>query len=315
MIHLGDKDQLASVEAGAILGDICGKGRIRHYSDIYCRMYKDITGETIEKHSPEDKVPAIADCIVELHRSYRFGSGSGIGVASQFVNRGEIDDALTAIKDTRFTDIEWRPLPRTDVLAMEMKNIVIQGYRDYLQTDDPSRALELFDQFRVLCALREGPYGVIAINRAIEQALISERFIKPDSQWYVGRPVMVTVNDYNLKLYNGDIGIILPDSDFNNEPRAFFRDTDDRLRRIPPVRLPRHETVYAMTVHKSQGSEFDKALIILPDKDSPVLTRELIYTAITRAKEKAVLWGAENVFREAVSRQIERTSGLSDTWY
>jgi exodeoxyribonuclease V alpha subunit len=123
---------------------------------------------------------------------------------------------------------------------------------------------------------------------------------------------MITRNDYNLKLFNGDVGIILPDSESSRELRAYFPSEEGTIRKFPPLRLPEHETVYAVTVHKSQGSEFDNVLLLLPDVEAPVLTRELIYTGITRARERVAVWGKEEVFRAAVSRRIERTSGLRD---
>jgi exodeoxyribonuclease V alpha subunit len=153
---------------------------------------------------------------------------------------------------------------------------------------------------------------VVAINLLVEQILREEKLIKPDTKWYPGRPVLITRNDYNLRLFNGDMGIVLPDPSANDDLRVFFLAIDGKLRKFHPFRLPEHETVYAMTVHKSQGSEFGKVLLLLPDRESPVLTRELIYTSITRAKEGVEIWGAEDIFRTAVSRCIERTSGLRD---
>jgi exodeoxyribonuclease V alpha subunit len=123
---------------------------------------------------------------------------------------------------------------------------------------------------------------------------------------------MITKNDYGMKLFNGDVGLILPDPERNGELGAFFRDVAGGLRRFAPVRLPAHETVYALTIHKSQGSEFDHILMILPDKDAPVLTRELIYTAITRARKSVTVWGEEELFIRAVSRRSVRSSGLRD---
>jgi exodeoxyribonuclease V alpha subunit len=123
---------------------------------------------------------------------------------------------------------------------------------------------------------------------------------------------MVTKNDYNLRLFNGDVGITLLDKEGNNELRVFFPSAEGGIRKFPPLRLPEHETVYAMTVHKSQGSEFNRVLFILPDVSARVLTRELIYTAITRAKEKVEVWGREEIFHTAVSRRISRASGLRD---
>ena len=145
-----------------------------------------------------------------------------------------------------------------------------------------------------------------------EKILKAEGLIDPAGEWYAGRPVLITSNDYHLRLFNGDVGMALPDPVANQELRVFFPAPDGTLRKIHPVRLPEHETVYAMTVHKSQGSEFDKLLLLLPNRDAPVLTRELLYTGITRAKEAVEIWATEAVFRTAVSRRIERTSGLRD---
>ena len=136
--------------------------------------------------------------------------------------------------------------------------------------------------------------------------------MEPCKTWYPGRPVLITRNEYNLRLFNGDVGIVLKDPEVDHDLRVFFPDADGTLRKIHPLRLPEHETVYAMTVHKSQGSEFDHVLFIMPDRDYPVLTRELIYTGITRARKRIEIWGNEDVFREAVSRRTERTSGLRD---
>jgi exodeoxyribonuclease V alpha subunit len=192
---------------------------------------------------------------------------------------------------------------------------VISGFKNYLKAveyGDPRNALELFDQFRILCGLREGPYGIHAINVLVERILAEASSIRPQTQWYQGRPVLITRNDYTLRLFNGDVGVIMRDQEAHNELRAFFPAPEGKLRKLPPIRLPEHETAYAITVHRSQGSEFNMVLFLLPERDALVLTRELIYTAITRAKERAEVWGKENVFLAAVCRRIVRTSGLRD---
>jgi len=153
---------------------------------------------------------------------------------------------------------------------------------------------------------------VSALNSLSERILGNAGLIDPANRWYKGRPLLITRNDYNLRLFNGDVGIVLPDAESGNDLRVFFPAADGTLRKLHPLRVPEHETVYAMTVHKSQGSEFDNVLFILPDKDYPVLSRELLYTGITRAREGIEIWGGEEVFREAVSRRIDRTSGLRD---
>ncbi len=131
-------------------------------------------------------------------------------------------------------------------------------------------------------------------------------------QWYRGRPIMITRNDYNLKLFNGDIGVVFPDAEANDEMRVCFAYADGAIRKFPPSRLPAHETVFAMTIHKSQGSEFGAVLLILPGDDAPILTRELIYTGLTRARDHVEIWSPESVLRAALSKRASRTSGLRD---
>jgi exodeoxyribonuclease V alpha subunit len=219
---------------------------------------------------------------------------------------------MDLMKSGSYGDIQWKEFPRTDVLPAVLKDRIIEGFSAYLKETDPAKAFDLFNRFRILCALREGPHGIHYMNLLIEQVLKDEGLIKRDGRWYAGRPVMITRNDYNLRLFNGDVGITLPDPKLGNELRVFFPAPDGSMRTFPPLRLPDHETVYAMTVHKSQGSEFDQVLFLMPDRSVPVLTRELVYTAITRAKERVEVWGKEEVFKGAISRRIERLSGLRD---
>ena len=163
----------------------------------------------------------------------------------------------------------------------------------------------------VLCALRNGPFGVSGLNQMTEEILEEAGLIKLTGPWYAHRPIMVTRNDYNLKLFNGDIGVVMTDR-ATGEPRAFFPGPGDEVRMFLPLRLPEHETAYALTVHKSQGSEFERVLFILPDRESPVLSRELLYTGITRGRRSVELWFEEKVFEVALSRRVRRTSGLFD---
>ena len=312
LILLGDKDQLASVEAGAVLGDICDTGNAHNYSRRFCINLKKITGYEIMSHEDADEASSIQDCIVQLPKSYRFVKDSGIDALSRAVNTGNGDLAISLLRGDRSADIKWKDFPKVNVLAQNMRNKIMQGFGNYLKANEPRQIYSLLEKFRILCALREGPYGVVAINFLIEQILKEEKVIEPEKRWYRGRPVLITTNDYNLRLFNGDIGIVLPDPEENNDLRAFFPASDGSLRKFYPLRLPEHETVFAMTLHKSQGSEFDSVLLILPDRENPVLTRELIYTGITRAKESVEIWGTEDVFRLAVSRSIERSSGLRD---
>jgi exodeoxyribonuclease V alpha subunit len=309
LILLGDKDQLSSVEAGAVLGDICDTGRSRPFSKGFCAEMQETAGYEMRgaKVAPE-----MSDSIVQLIRSYRFGDESGIASASRSVNEGNADAALKIFQDATGGDLHWNLLPSPKSLLHALKDRVLEEFHFLFQVSDPQEALDHLDRFRIICALRQGPFGVNTVNLLVEHLLRGQKLIRGEGRWYRGRPVMITRNDYNQHLYNGDIGIALPDPGSDGELRVFFRAPDGALRLLHPVRLPEHETVYAITVHKSQGSEFDRLLLILPDKDSPVLTRELVYTGITRAREGVEVWGRENVFRAAVGRRTTRVSGLRD---
>jgi exodeoxyribonuclease V alpha subunit len=312
LILLGDKDQLASVEAGAVLGDICDTGQPHGFSSDLLNRFREITGHPGEICPGTSSGPAIRDSVVELKKSYRFGRESGIRALSRVVNQGDGNQALRILKSGEYDDIQWATLSEPDALYRRLREKLLRGYKPCFETKDPFEAHHLFGRFRILCALRKGPYGVSVQNALVEQVLREENLIDTDKRWYRGRPVMIAKNDYNLGLFNGDIGIILPDPAADQDLRAFFLSPAGALRRFLPARLPDHETVYAMTVHKSQGSEFDKALLILPDRPTPVLTRELIYTGITRAKKRITVWGREKIFVEGVGQRIERSSGLRD---
>jgi exodeoxyribonuclease V alpha subunit len=325
VILLGDKDQLASVEAGAVLGDICSAaatlkvGRVtpcapsavvKPRADRTASVLRGAHGVTRPTSAPA----SLADCVVQLRKNYRFGQHSGIYRLSNAINEGRADDALQILQDcgaNASTDLVSAPLPRRAALKAALRERVTTGFSEFLKASDPLAALAALGRFRILCALREGPFGVTGLNQLTEEILEEAGLIRPQSPWYARRPIMITRNDYNLKLFNGDIGLLLPDGD-SGEPRAFFTGPDNTLRKFLPLRLPEHETAYAMTVHKSQGSEFDRVLLILPNRESPVLSRELLYTGITRARKSLELWFDEKVFRSALARRVTRTSGLRD---
>ena len=389
LILLGDKDQLASVEAGAVLGDLCNAGFKRELSRKFADDCEKLTGEKIRADDgSEFRLQAVGECepplprkrgtpneladsIVELRKNYRFGESGRIYQLSQAINNGDAANALAALGEAESNDIltsapsnlagsagvspanssigdgtrrrdasapkvaSWRQLPKAAELKAQLKSIALEHFapcfknrRDELHESQTFREnrdscnsslrnaesaetiLRRMEKFRILCAVRQGVYGVGAVNRLVEEILREAGLIQTDADWYAGRPVMITRNDYNLKLFNGDIGVALPDA--NGTLRVFFRGEGETIRPFSPLRLPEHETVYAMTVHKSQGSEFENVLLILPDRESPVLTRELIYTGLTRASGSVQLWLREEIFRTAIARRVERTSGLRD---
>ncbi len=312
LVFLGDRDQLASVEAGAVLGDICDTGNIHRFSPDFCHLAQTVAGSGPDCPADDGPVPAICDAIIQLRKSYRFDSGGNIGHLGRAVVSGD-DDALSVLAASDGDSAVLRRLPEARELGTAIGSAVIGGFGKYLECmNDPARAFQAFERFRILCALRVGPYGAVEINRLVEALLEQAGLIRPEKEWYAGRPVIITRNDYHLRLFNGDTGLVLPDPEAGYQERVFFREEGGRFRKLNPVRLPAHETVYAMTVHKSQGSEFDRILLMLPDRDNPVLTRELVYTGITRAIHRVEIWTRETVFREAVRRPIRRTSGLRD---
>jgi exodeoxyribonuclease V alpha subunit len=311
LILLGDRDQLASVEAGAVLGDICDTGTVHRFSKKFCEELADLTGAPPSCEIAEAETSGLADGIVELQRSYRFGESSGIRAASRAVNEGDGDEALRLARSGEFDDIGWRALPARAELENALTEPVRAAFGAYLnQLDDPEAAFSAFNGFRLLCAVRSGPFGVENVNRLVERILRRSGMIQGGGEWYPGRPVMVTRNDYSLRLFNGDVGLALPDG--KGGTAVFFPEEGGGIRRVAPLRLPEHETVFAMTVHKSQGSEFGRVLLLLPDADAPVLTRELVYTGLTRAIRRADIWAAPGIFRDAVKRPIRRASGLRD---
>ncbi|TWJ18746.1 exodeoxyribonuclease V subunit alpha [Geobacter argillaceus] len=306
LILLGDRDQLASVEAGAVLGDICDTGRGHSFSPTFGSLVTRVAAMEL----PATGAEPLADSLVILRKSHRFAPDSGIAVASRLISAGEGAEALTVIRGDSFGELVWRDAPAPQALPEAFGPLVMAGFAPYLRAGSPLEALALFDRFRILCAVRRGPYGVEEVNRLVEAVLARAGLIDTRERWYRGRPVMVTANDYQLRLFNGDIGIVIPDPD--GTPKVHFPSPDGGVRQLSPLRLPPHETVYAMTVHKSQGSEFTKVLMLLPYADTEICTRELIYTAMTRAREAVELWGNESGFLAAVSRRVERRSGLRE---
>jgi exodeoxyribonuclease V alpha subunit len=311
LILLGDKDQLASVEAGAVLGDMCDTDSIDGFSKPFCDIVSEASGYEVETIPDKGARSGIWDCVVELKKNFRFGKTSGIGALSRSVNAGDDDSAFSLLTRNTYRDFHWNDMQDFRFFNANMKSRILKRFESYLKVRSVEEGFALFDRFRVLCALREGPYGVANLNRLIGEILGGEGLIEPHAKWYHGRPVLINSNDYNLKLFNGDVGIVWHDRE-SDGLRVFFSDPDGSLRKFHPVRLPEHETAFAMTVHKSQGSEFNEVLLVLPDKDYPVLTRELLYTGITRARDFIEMWGTEEILRKAISRRIERMSGLHD---
>ena len=308
VIFLGDRDQLASVEAGAVLGDICAWVSAG-YSPERAAQLSRLTGAAVPEG--ETSAGSLRDSLCLLQKSYRFGSDSGIGQLAAAVNRGD-KRATQAVFSQGFTDIERKPL-NSEQEYQGMIEEALAGYQHFLSLvknqAGPQAVIAAFGEYQLLCALREGPFGVSGLNERLELAMARGRLISrlPHSRWYHGRPIMISRNDSALGLFNGDIGIAL---DQGQGIRVWFPMADGEPKPVLPSRLPEHDTAWAMTVHKSQGSEFDHAALILPQQIAPVVTRELVYTAITRARKRLSLYADERVLGQAIATRTERRSGL-----
>jgi exodeoxyribonuclease V alpha subunit len=318
LILLGDKDQLASVEAGAVLGDLCHDAQAGRYDADTLAYVRAASGETIPTAYAGDGGP-LAQQTVMLRHSRRFGGP--IGKLALAVNAGDVDGAAAALRAPEATGVlRWIDHAHQHHVIQ----LAIDGYRPYLELlragsggldgngshEDWVRAvLQRFEAFRVLCAVREGEWGVEGLNDAIEQRLAHAGLIAR-GDWYVGRPVMVTRNDYPTKTFNGDIGLALPDPARPGSLRVWFLEGDN-VRSVLATRLRHVETAYAMTVHKSQGSEFAHTVLALPKEGGAVLARELVYTGITRASRQFTLTTpGPAVLGEAILRRTHRASGL-----
>jgi exodeoxyribonuclease V alpha subunit len=312
LILLGDKDQLASVEAGAVLGDLCHDAQAGNYSEATLEYVRAASGEQI----PDDFAGAggpLAQQTVMLRHSRRFGGP--IGQLALAVNAGEVARAEEVL---RAGDGAVRWIEHAQ--QAQVLQLALAGYRPYLELlaqgpggehEDWVRAvLQRFEAFRILCAVREGEWGVEGLNAAIEQRLEQDRLLRRGGEWYVGRPVMVTRNDYGTRVFNGDIGLTLADPARPGSLRVYFLE-GDAVRSVLATRLRHVETAFAMTVHKSQGSEFRHTVLVLPQDRGGMLARELVYTGITRASEQFTLVSPTSaVLGEAILRRTHRASGL-----
>jgi exodeoxyribonuclease V alpha subunit len=285
LLLLGDQSQLVSVEVGSVLGDICAG-------------------------SPEAADAPLAGCIQRLTHSFRFCDDAGIGALARAINAGDADRAVARLRASPDLGVRWIEASEASAVEAALAPLAREHYAPALAAADPGERLRRLSAFRVLCAHRRGPFGVEALNPLLERLLFGSAMGRRQS-WYHGRPVMVQKNDPALGLFNGDVGVIARDA-HSGKLRAVFPGPRGSLRSFSPAVLPEHETVFAMTVHKSQGSEFERVAVVLPDRPSPVLTRELLYTAVTRARAEAIIIGSEAVVRHAVCTPVRRFSGLRE---
>lgn len=307
LIIMGDKDQLSSVEPGAVLADICEAGPPEKFSKKIIPIL-GIDG-SVPDITPVDE-QGFFDCVVELDKSYRFSEKSGIGTLAGAIKKNDTQKAIDIIEKKEHKDICWiRPDTKTNLKTI-MEEKIMGGINGLFSAKTPEKALDAMDEFRILCAMREGSWGVEGINRLVREILQERKKVPIKGDWYHLRPVMIKSNDYQLGLFNGDTGIVFSETGDENNLKVYFKAPETGIKSFHPARIGAHDTVYATTVHKSQGSEFDRVVLILPEKFTKVLSMELTYTAVTRAKKEFTLIAEEEVFRKAVSGKAIRTSGL-----
>jgi len=312
LVLLGDKDQLSSVEAGSVLGDICGSVHDNVYSVNMGQALEKYTGFSVETCPESVSGTGMENLITVLTRSYRFGEKSGIGKLSRAANQGDHGTVFSVLDDVELKDVNHEELPAKSKLKEALRKRICDTYGRYVRMGDIREAFIELETFRILCAVREGTYGVHSVNRLVADILYEENLADTRDEWYPGRPVMITKNDYNLKLFNGDVGITVMDETNNRRCRVVFQGNDNQLKSFAPDQLTEHETAFAMTVHKSQGSEFDRILLILPERENPILTRELVYTGVTRARNHVTIMADRGILARALERRITRRSGLRD---
>jgi exodeoxyribonuclease V alpha subunit len=350
LVLLGDKDQLASVEAGAVLGDLCQDAAAGRYSAATAQFVQRVAGQTLAAEFVlPDPAPVLAQQTVMLRQSRRFKGA--IGQLALAVNQGDAvaaRDVFAAAASGRdgFVDdlsrsetaptgqpsalLALQPSSPQAVCALALGATGKPSYAEYLrlmQTGPAgqgaevsieshgqwvSSVLKAFERFRILCAVHQGDWGTQSLNAAVQKALADAGLLQVKGDWYEGRPVMVTRNDAQLGVFNGDVGVVLPT--IEGKPKVWFLD-GEALRSVSVMRLAQVDTAFVMTVHKSQGSEFEHTALVLPPGGAEVLSRELVYTGITRAREQFTLIEAEaGLLEAAIHRPSVRASGLAQRW-
>lgn len=347
VVLLGDNNQLASVEVGSVLGDICSVKRNKEaFTEATILQLNQVSGENLpvmsqdelsssralsQSHSHSGSCSPIGsgtlnpltDNLVHLQKSYRFDNRSGIGQLAASINVGDTATSLAVLNAQNLTDLSWE----SDLTHQKLLNQVSEHWKLYFQAAEAGNANFVFEglrQLQILSMQRAGPWGTEAINQLLEQHFIRHGWVTPRTEYYPGRPVMIVENDHRLGLYNGDIGVVLPNHLQNEEIdaasetllRVWFVKSDGGYQHFLSGQLPKHETVYAMTTHKSQGSEFDKVILCMPapetSQQKSLLSRELFYTGVTRAKKEFVLFADNRAIYHAVNNLCVRASGLAE---
>lgn len=307
LILLGDRDQLASVEGGAVFGDICDRGREHGYPTVLAREIGDYFNIS-DPLLTEDSGGNMRNSLVVLNKSFRFGAESGIGLLADMIRRGDSRSAVSILRDEKYRDLVFYEEADGELF----EKIILDEWNSYISrssgfNDKGDLVRGFISSFSILTALRRGSSGMAKMNSLAEEVLSRSGIIEKSSDYYAGRPLMITRNSYSAGLFNGDIGVVSEDG-----MTVSFNLEGNEKRHVPIMRVPEHETAFSMTIHKSQGSEFDTVLVVLPSRWNRVMTRELLYTAVTRARKKVIISAAEDIIVRITESPINRSTGLRD---
>lgn len=305
IILLGDKDQLASVEAGSVFGDICQSQSSSNAFNSETTQFINQFSEFKLENNPNAQDIPLSSHIVELQKSFRFDKNKGIGQISYSVLEGKLKS-----EDIETFKANDQVRMYTDYRHQDFRAFH-ELYETYISEKDTLYALKAFSQVRLLSPTHLGEHSVDFFNREIENHLKSKSFLFPKLGFYHNQPIMITQNDYHLNLFNGDVGLVREDK--NGELQAYFEAEDGSLRTVSPNFINNYKTVFAMTIHKSQGSEFDHVAIVLPEQeDLKILSKELIYTGLTRAKKDLWIFSKASILEKASQRPVQRASGITE---
>lgn len=317
VIMLGDKDQLTAVETGNVLGDLTSNAEVNKFSEVFCNEYESLSKNRFDYVTNHETI--LSDLVLKLEHSFRFKEDQGIGQLAGLINASNeatSDSDFQNVFNCFGSDISLKPLPsklslKGDQCLSTTLSTFFKDYKNILKkckadscSENIQEVLTFLSGYRILCATRKGEFGVQKINEHISKDL----FYRNDQSLYHGKCIMIRRNQSNLNLYNGDVGVIL----FNNEniPMAYFSDLNGESRSFLPVLLSDYETAFAMTIHKSQGSEYNRVTMMLSPFHVETMSKELVYTGVTRAKTSVEIFADSKVFYDACRRKTHRISGL-----
>jgi len=307
LVLLGDKNQLASVEAGSVFADLCGKSGNLFRKETLDTLVS--SGITMDQDQFDADLSSADDSIVYLTKSYRFSLDSGIGTLADAVNKGIESEEKTDEIFLAFSDVDHHPFEYVKPDFKQMMLAITERVKQASDIRDVEALLDFWKQQIWLTVVRRGLSGSDRLNLLAEQTIATKRAVRMNQGWYSGRPIIVTRNNYDLGVYNGDFGVCIQTGE--DERLMVCIQSGSGIKMVRPERLQDFKPAFFLTVHKSQGSEFDTINLLMPKEDVPVLTKELLYTAITRAKKRFVLHGSKPLFVKGSKRRTERFSGFS----